>query len=81
MKIEYFVLRVLVSYDKEGDRTVYALRGRADKFRDLENWVEKSYDELLDALGEEGWELTAGTTALTATVTDIHLVLRRSRAD
>lgn len=79
MKLEYLVVRLLLNYDKEGQRWVHAVRGDATKLGSLKSWTG-TFDGLLDALGEQEWELAAGTTALSATVTDLHLVLKRAKS-
>ncbi|AFY67058.1 hypothetical protein [Geitlerinema sp. PCC 7407] len=79
MKLEYLVVRLLLSYDKNGERWVQAVRGDATKLGPLKSWTG-TLDGLLDALGEQEWELAAGTTALSATITDLHLVLKRAKS-
>ena len=77
MQLEYLIVRVLLNYDQEGNRNLYAVRGDARKLGHLSTWTSGTLDQLLDELGQLRWELTAGTTAFSATVTDVHLVLKR----
>lgn len=78
MKLEYLIIRLLMTYDQQGNRQIYAVQGDAAKLGKLATW-QGSLESLLDALGEQEWELTAGTTALAATTADMHLVLKRSK--
>ncbi|MBE9181439.1 hypothetical protein IQ268_23020 [Oculatella sp. LEGE 06141] len=78
MKLEYLIVRVLMTYTKEGDRHVYSVRGNEVKLGSLKFW-QGSLEEFLDALGTQDWELTAGTTALSPTIVDAHLVFKRPK--
>lgn len=81
MKLEYMIVRLLLNYDRDGKRIICAIRGEDRKLGTLKTYIDRTLEEFLDELGDRAWELTAGTTALTATITDIHLVLRRTKED